>query len=88
MARVPALTVTVPVWVFVPLRVSAPLPVLTRPSAKAPPFCNVPLKVVEVLSPPVVKVRLLAVPAFSTVPAPAREPMVASKLFRRRMLVA
>ena len=44
-----------------------------------------PLKVVLLLLPPTVKVRLSAVPAFSTVPAPAREPMVASKLFRRRM---
>ena len=84
----PPFTVKLPVLVFAPLRVSEPVPVLVRPSPNAPPFCSVPLKLVLLLSPPTVIVRALAVPPFSTVPAPAREPMVASKLFRRRIPAA
>ena len=83
----PPFTVKLPVLVLVPLRVSMPVPSLVKASVEVAPFCNVPLKVVLLLSPPAVRVTLAA-PLFSTVPAPAREPMAALKAFRRRMPAA
>ena len=49
--------------------------------APAAPFWITPENVVDVLSPPVVSVLLLA-PPLVTVPAPESEPMVSLKLLR------
>src|SRR5262249_57826949 len=78
---VPALIVVVPVEVLVPVSVNVPVPTLVRLVAAAPPFWITPENVVDVLSPPVVSVLLLALPLV-TVPAPASEPIVSLKLLR------
>jgi hypothetical protein len=53
---------------LVPLKVSVPVPVLTS-ALEVLPFWITPLNVVDVLSPPAVRVPLW------TVPAPASEPI-------------
>ena len=65
--RVPPEIRVAPLKVLAWERVWLPLPVLVRP----PVPLIVPLKSVEVLAPPVARVK----PAFASVPAPASEPM-------------
>ena len=68
--RVPPEMSVAPLKVLALERVWLPLPVLVRP----PVPLSVPLKPVEVLSPPVLSVK----PALARVPAPASEPMVSA----------
>jgi hypothetical protein len=67
--------------VLSPVSVNVPVPVLVRLVAPAAPFWITPENVVDVLSPPVVRV-LLEAPPLVTVPAPASEPIVSLKLLR------
>ena len=66
--KVPAEIKAAPLKVFALERVWLPLPVLVSP----PVPLKVPLKSVEVLEPPVVRLK----PALARLPAPASEPMV------------
>ena len=58
---------------MVPESVCVPLPVFTNATVPEP-FEITPLKLVEVLAPPVVNVAVVAVEPFVIVPLPAREP--------------
>src|SRR5262245_11857197 len=68
---VPPLTVVAPAYVLVPDSVNVPVPVLVR-LVVAPWIA--PLKVVELLSPPVVSVAAVTL-VLVTLPAPASEPI-------------
>ena len=54
-----------------------PVPAFTKVRLE-PVSLMMPLKVVEVLSPPLVSVNAPKVPTLSIVPAPAREPTVSA----------
>ncbi len=69
------LTVVAPVYVLMPLRLCAPVPVLTSESVPAP-FWRMPAKLVVPLLPPVVSVAAVALPFVTMPPVPASEPRV------------
>lgn len=85
---VPALMVVAPVAVVAEascsVRVPAPTLAMARREAVAG-ACSTPLKVVLVLSPPMVSVRVVDAPVTATVPPPEREPRV-PEAFRKSMV--
>ena len=85
--KIPALTVVKPVKVLVPERVKVPDPALVKAKVWVV-FLSTPEKVVLLLSPTVVKVKVPAPALLSTVPAPAREPMVSFRPFISKVLLA
>jgi hypothetical protein len=73
--RLPALTLTDPVNVFVPDNVNSPEPTLMTSSPLATPFWITPLNTVDALFPPTVIVKLPS-PLLLTTPVPAIEAIV------------
>ena len=67
------MTVMLPVFVLVPLKVSSPVPSFVRPRVPTPPFCRTPLKVVVVFAAPTVRVAAVEAWLFCTVPLPAKD---------------
>ena len=74
-----------PVKVFVPDKVKAPVPTLVRFKAVMPPSRMVPAKTVLSLLRPTVSVVAANSLKFSTKPVPAKPPIVLLKPLRRRM---
>ena len=83
MTTVPLATKSCPAKLFAELaRKMVPLPDLTKaPRLAAPPSARRPLKVVELLSPPTLRIP----PERLTVPVPASEPMLSLKPARARV---
>src|SRR5271157_1538286 len=77
----PPCTSVNPVLVLVPLRIRVPVPLLLSPSVPVP-FWRTPLKVVEVLLAPTVRV---AEPVALTVPVPVKDPIVLENAPRFKM---
>ena len=76
----PVLMVLTPVYVLTPERVSVPVPTLVSDVFFVPTWMT-PLNVVEVLSPPAVKVAFVP-PVLVTTPEPLRLPIVSLKAKR------
>src|SRR5690242_14198998 len=66
-ARVPPLTVTAPVFVFMPVSVNVPVPTLVRPKDAAPPSRKVPSNSELELSVPTISVAGVDALVFCTV---------------------